>query len=152
METIINLIKVNEKLFTSGQPTKEQFDLIAASHFDVVINLALATSENRLEDEDDIVTSLSMNYFHIPVDFETPTLKNLNDFLHLLYSLRDKKVWVHCMKNYRVSAFMYVYHKYIFQTPFDEINLDIFNEWQPSTKWQDIMKTPMEQLNLDFIN
>lgn len=47
---------------------------------------------------------------------------------------------------------MYVYHKYILQTPFEEIDLDIFNEWQPSEAWQDIMKTPAEDLNLDFLN
>lgn len=152
METIINLIKINDKLFTSGQPTSKQFELIANDGFEVVINLGLATSEGKIEKEDEVVTSLGLTYLHIPVDFQEPTLKNLNDFLELLYSQRDKKVWVHCIKNYRVSAFMYVYHKYIFQTPFDEIDLDIFNEWQPDSAWQDIMKTSIEDLNLEFLN
>lgn len=152
METIINLIKVSDKLFTSGQPTKKQFEFIANNNFEVVINLAVATSEGKLEKEDDIVTTLGMNYFHIPVDFENPTVKNLNDFLQLIYMLRDKKIWIHCIKNYRVSAFMYVYHKYILQTPFEDIDLDIFNQWQPSSEWQDIMKTPVEDLKLEFLN
>ena len=27
---------------------------------------------------------------------------------------------------------MYVYHKYILHTPFEEIDLSIFEKWQPS--------------------
>lgn len=91
MKTIINLKKVNDKLFTSGQPTQEQFEFIANNKFEVVINLAIVSSVGKIEKEDDIVTSLGMNYFHIPVDFETPTVKNLNDFLEIVYKFQGKK-------------------------------------------------------------
>jgi len=152
METISNLIQVNEKLFTSGQPTQEEFELIANSKFNLVINLGLTSSVGKLDREDDIVTSLGMNYIHIPVDFEKPTIKNLNDFLKLLYTFKNEKIWIHCIKNYRVSAFMYVYHKYVLQTPFEEIDLEIFEQWQPSKEWQELMKTPIEELDLSFLN
>lgn len=144
---IINYIQINENLATSGQATREQFKKIADEGYEIVINLAVAHSEGRLEKEDEIVTDLEMNYIHIPVEFKEPSVKNLKDFIEILSSLSHRKVWVHCIMNYRVSAFMYVYHKYILRTPFENINLKVFDEWSPDEKWQAIMKTPQEELH-----
>jgi hypothetical protein len=41
---------------------------------------------------------------------------------------------------------MYVYHKYILHTPFEEIDLSIFDKWQPSLIWQELMKVQLEDL------
>ena len=146
MKEIINYIKINENIATSGQPTKQQFEQISKEGYEIVINLAVFNSEGKIEHEDDIVSSLGMTYIHIPVEFLEPSKKNLKDFVDILSSLGNKKVWVHCIMNYRVSAFMYVYHKYILKTPFDNINLAVFKEWSPDEKWQKIMKTPFEEL------
>jgi len=147
MQEIINYIQINENIATSGQPTREQFRQIANEGYEFVINLAVAHSEGRIEKEDEIVSDLEMNYIHIPVEFKEPTLQNLKDFIQILSALSQRKVWVHCIMNYRVSAFMYVYHKYILQTPFDNIDLSVFEEWSPDEQWQAIMKTPYEDVN-----
>ncbi len=144
--TILNYIKINDNISTSGQPSKEEFEIILKHDFDVVINLALSTATNALDNEDKIVSQLGMSYIHIPVDFEKPTKDDLKLFLTLLSSLEGKKVFVHCALNYRVSAFMYVYHKYFLQTPFDNINLTMMEEWSPSEVWQELMKTSFEEL------
>jgi len=148
LEEIINYIKINENLSTSGQPTVEQFEDIKNEGFEVVINLALHNASNAIENEDKTVTDLEMAYFHIPVDFENPKKEQASFFLNLLNSLKNKKVWVHCALNYRVTVFCYLYHKHILHTPFEEINFKVFDEWTPNEKWQDIMKTPYEQLSL----
>ncbi len=148
MEEIINYIKINENLVTSGQPTEKQFEDIKNEGFEVIINLALHNASNAIENEDKTVTDLEMAYFHIPVDFENPKKEQVSLFLNLLTSLKNKKVWVHCALNYRVTVFCYLYHKHILHTPFEEINFKVFDEWTPSEKWQDIMKTPYEQLSL----
>ena len=146
MQKILNYIKINELIATSGQPKVEQFEIIANEGFEVVINLAVYKTSNSIENENKIVTDLNMSYFHIPVNFENPTLSDLKLFLNVLQSLGANKVWIHCAKNYRVSAFMYVYHKYILKTPFEQIDLSIFEKWNPSTKWQEIMKVELEDL------
>lgn len=148
MQNIINYININENISTSGQPTKKQFEQIAKEGYEVVINLAVANSEGKIENEDDIVSLLGMNYIHIPVEFKDPTLKNLQDFIDILSALSHKKVWVHCILNYRVSAFMYVFHKCILNTPFDNIDMKVFEEWSPDKSWQDIMKTSPALLSL----
>ena len=146
MNKILNYVKINELISTSGQPKIEELELIANEGFEVVINLAVATTSNALENEDKIVSSLNMSYIHIPVDFENPKISDLKLFLNILQALGANKVWIHCAKNYRVSAFMYVYHKYILHTPFEEINLSIFDIWQPSLVWQELMKVQLEDL------
>lgn len=147
MKTILNYIKINENISTAGQPSEAQFETILKEGFDVVINLALSSATNAFDNEDKIVSSLGMAYIHIPVDFEKPTIDDLKLFLTLLSSLEGKKVFVHCAKNYRVSAFMYVYHKYFLNTPFDQIDLSIVEKWSPSKIWQDLMKTSFEELS-----
>lgn len=148
MQDIINYIQINENISTSGQPTPKQFKQISDAGFELVINLAVAHSEGKIENEDDVVTSLGMNYIHVPVEFLDPTMKNLQDFIEVLSSFSHKKVWVHCIMNYRVSAFMYVYHKYVLKTPFENISLKVFEEWSPDEKWQKIMKVLPTDLSL----
>ena len=146
MSKILNYIKINELISTSGQPKLEDFKHIANEGFEVIINLAMHSSSNALENEDKIVADLNMTYIHIPVNFENPKLSDLKLFLTILQSLEANKVWIHCAKNYRVSAFMYVYHKYILHTPFEQIDLSIFEDWQPSLAWQELMKVSIEKL------
>lgn len=143
MKTVTNFIQINDNIATSGQPSKEQFQKIAEKGYEYVINLAVCHSEGRLDNEDKIVTDLGMNYLHLPVEFEEPTEQNLLDFIEILQAISHRKVWVHCIMNYRVSAFMYVYHKYILRTPFDDIDLSVLEEWGPSSTWQNIMKTQL---------
>ena len=146
MNKILNHIKINELISTSGQLKIEEFQIIANEGFEVVINLAVPTTSNSLENEDKIVANLNMSYIHIPVNFENPKISDLKLFLNILQSLGANKVWIHCAKNYRVSAFMYVYHKYILHTPFEQIDLSIFDIWQPSLIWQELMKVQLEDL------
>ena len=146
MNKILNYVKINELISTSGQPKVEELELIVNEGFEVVINLAVNTTSNALDNEDKIVSSLNMSYIHIPVDFENPKISDLKLFLNILQALGANKVWIHCAKNYRVSAFMYVYHKYILHTPFEQIDLSIFDMWQPSSVWQELMKVQLEDL------
>lgn len=148
MEKILNYIKIDDNISTSGQPKVEEFKKIKDAGFTVVINLALHNASNAIENEDVVVTDLKMAYFHIPVDFENPTLEQVKLFLSVLSSLENEKVWVHCALNYRVTAFMYLYHKHILNTPFDDINLSMFEQWSPSAKWQELMKSSIEELKL----
>lgn len=146
MEKILNYIKINELIATSGQPKIEEFETIAKEGFEVVINLSMNNTSNAIENEDIVVTDLNMSYFHIPVSFENPKLSDLKLFINILQSLGSNKVWIHCSKNYRVTAFMYVYHKYILNTPFDNIDLSMFDIWTPSASWQELVKVSIDDL------
>jgi protein tyrosine phosphatase (PTP) superfamily phosphohydrolase (DUF442 family) len=109
MKDIYNYWFYDEKLSSSGMPTEQQFKEIADNNVNVVINLALKTSEGAIPEEDKVVESLGMEYIQIPVEWKNPTQQNLNDFFAVMQSHNDKKIHVHCQANYRASAFIMLY-------------------------------------------
>jgi protein tyrosine phosphatase (PTP) superfamily phosphohydrolase (DUF442 family) len=69
-------------LATSGQPREEQLSLIAASGYEVVLNLALHDDPRySLADEAASVRRLGLQYVHIPVPFDSPTQEHLTSSL-----------------------------------------------------------------------
>lgn len=109
LETITNYVPMADDLGTSGQPTAEQIGAIAAAGYQAVVNLALPSSDHAIADEGSLVTGHGMSYFHIPVDFAAPTVDDLKQFLGVMRALEGRRVWVHCVVNARVSAFVYHY-------------------------------------------
>lgn len=56
-----------------------------------------------------------MFYIHLPYMWDAPEAGRLELFLKILKTLEDenKKIFIHCIKNYRVSVFMHIYKKYV---------------------------------------
>lgn len=109
MKDIYNYWYYDEKLTSSGMPTAEQMKEVADAGVQVVINLALKTSQGALENEDAIVESLGMKYVHIPVEWSDPMRQNLEDFFNAMDAYKAEKVHVHCQANYRASSFIMLY-------------------------------------------
>ena len=109
MKDIYNYQFLNEKLSSSGMPTAEQMKEVAEASVQVVINLALVTSQGALPNEDSVVKSLGMKYVHIPVEWNNPTKQNLDDFFSTMDEHKEDKVLVHCQANYRASSFVMLY-------------------------------------------
>lgn len=99
--------RLDDRITTSGQPTEDQLGLLAALGVRHVINLALHSHEDALEDEAGSVAALGMQYTHIPVDFSAPTPADFERFTALVDALEGRTVHVHCILNARVSAFFY---------------------------------------------
>lgn len=139
MESILNYIKVNDNISTSGQPTKKQFKMIAENGFDVVINLAMH-NKGALKEEDKIVSKNEMIYIHIPITWKNPELDRLQLFMHLLKTLQDekKKVFIHCIMNYRASAFIFQYKKLILNQA--DAKLIAPKEFKPKKVWKKLME------------
>lgn len=58
---IYNYVPINDQIASSGQPSPEQFSAIKKAGYDVVINLALASSEGAVGDEDALITEMGMS-------------------------------------------------------------------------------------------
>ena len=135
---ILNYIKVNSQIATAGQPTKEEFKLLAQKGFEVVINLAMY-NKGALKKEDKIVSKLGMIYIHIPITWKAPEVDRLELFLKLLESLEkeNKKIFIHCIKNYRASVFMHIYKKFVWEK--SNTKFIAPSKYKPNKTWKNIL-------------
>src|SRR5262245_8847217 len=109
LSDIYNFLTISDDLGTAGQPTAEQLAAVKEAGYDVVINLALGTTPRDLPNEADLVARHGMYYIHIPVVFDKPTEADLARFFEAMDENCDKKCFVHCIANMRVSAFVFLY-------------------------------------------
>jgi protein tyrosine phosphatase (PTP) superfamily phosphohydrolase (DUF442 family) len=131
LKAIRNYVQLTPDVGTSGQPTRDQFAAIAAAGFDTVVNLALPTSDDAIADEGSVVTGHGMRYIHIPVKFDQPTVDDLRLFIGTMQALAGRRVWVHCVVNARVSAFMYQYLRLARGVPEDDARSPVLAAWEP---------------------
>jgi protein tyrosine phosphatase (PTP) superfamily phosphohydrolase (DUF442 family) len=107
---IYNLVEVNDRLITAGQPTEEQLSALAAEEINTVINLAPGDSRSALPDEAALVQSLGMTYHHFPVAWDNPTEADFAAFDEVMTALPPEgRTLLHCAANFRVSAFYGLY-------------------------------------------
>lgn len=140
MDNITNYYPVTNNIATSGQPTPEQFKAIAEAGYEVIINLAMPSSDNALVNEGAIVTGLGMSYIHIPVIWEAPKLDEVRLFFGIMQVLENRKVWVHCALNMRVSCFLYLYQKHVLQVSEEKSRYPMVHLWQPNPVWQQLIQ------------
>lgn len=141
IENIFNYLSLDDKIATGGQPTERQLAFIRDEGYQIVINLALNTSENALPDEQVVVKSLGMQYIHIPIDFERPTQEEFELFCEAMQTHQEKKIFIHCAANLRVSAFMYLYRTLYQGISESEAKEDLHKLWQPNPTWQNLINT-----------
>lgn len=148
IENIYNFLKISEKIATAGQPTESQLAAIKQAGYEIVVNLALPESPKALPDENAIVQNLGMQYIHIPVVWENPTLKNIKEFFRAIQANSNKRVFVHCAANMRVSAFMYLY-RLLYEKVDEEIaKNDLYRIWFPNEKWQEFIQEVIKLENV----
>ncbi|MEM9620038.1 MAG: protein tyrosine phosphatase family protein [Pseudomonadota bacterium] len=128
----------------SGQPKADQFQLIQAAGYRAVINLALPDSDHAIADEGSIVTGLGMSYHHIPVKFDAPCITDLRLFNGVMQALQGQRVWVHCVVNARVSAFLFLHLHRLHGLPATAARTQLLDKWEPQMDdvWQEFLRTP----------
>lgn len=142
---IINFLQISDKLATAGQPTVEQFREIANAGYETTINLALSTSDGAIANEAQLVQSLGMEYIAIPVNWENPTMADLDEFLQAMEKRKNQKIFVHCAMNMRVSAFVYLYRRLYLNCDREQAIADLHKIWQPNDAWQKFIDTKLSK-------
>lgn len=135
MNTIADFLQLTPSLATAGQPSPEDLAQLRQDGYEVVINLATPSSPGAILDEDQQVKRLEMKYIAIPVIWDAPTAKNLADFFAAMEQVHDRKVFVHCARNMRVSAFIYLYRVMELKWTDDQAAPDLLKIWQPNETW-----------------
>jgi protein tyrosine phosphatase (PTP) superfamily phosphohydrolase (DUF442 family) len=144
LEAIPNFLSLSDRIGTAGQPDAEQFTAVKEAGYQVVINLRPNVPE-ALQNEREIVTSQGMEYIQIPVVWDQPTEEDVEKFFEAMQEHANKKVFVHCAMNMRVSAFLYLYRILRQKAAAEEAARDLHRIWTPNPTWQRLIEQVLEQ-------
>ena len=141
LDGIQNFLQIDPALGTAGQPTREQFPTIAQAGFEAVINLAMPNSLDALPDEAALAETLGLAYVHIPVVWTNPRPEDLRRFFGELERRQGQRVFVHCARNMRVSAFVFLYRVLRRGEAFESCRQDMLRIWEPNDTWMSFIES-----------
>ncbi|MBV8062392.1 MAG: NUDIX domain-containing protein, partial [Nevskia sp.] len=127
--------EIDPRLATAGQPTAGQFRAVRAGGYQSVINLLPEDSKLALPGERALVEAEGMRYHHLPVVWEAPTADDFTSFCALMDAQAQRRVFVHCAANKRVSAFVYLYRVLRQGVPREAAERELLAVWQPDEVW-----------------
>ena len=132
-------------LTTSGRLEPHDPARLAALGVKHVINLALADHAEALEDEARLLAQHDIAYTHIPVPFDAPTREHAAQLRAAMESAQGP-IHVHCIMNYRVSAFLYLQDIEAGVSP-DDARARMTEIWDPlasdepmAQPWRDLLE------------
>ncbi len=145
LERIRNFLRIDDGLATSGMPQPDDFAALRQAGFDVVINLALPTSDNALSNEGELVSAQGMTYVHIPVKFDAPQPADFERFTRVMNACAGQKIFVHCAANMRVSAFVFL-HRLNLGADRATAENDLKKIWQPEGVWREFLSQRLTEM------
>lgn len=102
--------RLDAEVTTSGRIEDKDVMRLADLGVVHVVNLALETHPEALAAEGDKLAAQGIAYTHIPVPFDAPDEDHFSAFVKAVEN-GPKPVHVHCIMNWRVSAFFYRYNR-----------------------------------------
>jgi protein tyrosine phosphatase (PTP) superfamily phosphohydrolase (DUF442 family) len=136
--------QVFDWLWTSGQLSADDIGRLPDLGVRNVINLALPSSTYALKGEAELVTGLGLNYIHLPVTWEAPEPAQLRRFFLILQSLNEEPTWVHCARNMRVSAFVFLYRRLCLGESEETASYPLCEVWEPNPTWQQFIRDALQ--------
>ena len=145
LQKIRGFLLLTENWATSGQPKISHFTAIKDAGFELVVNL-LPESET-LSGEPELVRELGMDYVSIPVIWTMPTPENFAAFVAVMQANDERKLYVHCAANMRVSAFFYLYRTLYLGMDEATARADQAKIWEPIPIWEEFIASIQQQFH-----
>jgi protein tyrosine phosphatase (PTP) superfamily phosphohydrolase (DUF442 family) len=147
---LLNRIDYSPSLTTSGQPTGAELALIAAADYDRVIFLAFSNHPKAVAHEDDMVRGLGLQFIHIPVEWESPSLGDFAAFAAVMQAHGSGRTLVHCEVNFRASVFGFLYQVLYEGADLDEAMSLMQSIWVPNAVWEAFIARVMSAKGIDY--
>ena len=148
--SLLNRIDYSPSLTTSGQPTEAELALIAAAGYDQVIFLAFTSHPKAVAHEDDMVRGLGIQFIHIPVEWESPSLGDFAAFAAVMQAHGGARTRVHCEVNFRASVFGFLYQVLYEGADLDEAMSLMQSIWVPNATWDAFIARVMGYKGIDY--
>lgn len=150
LEAIPNYLEIDPWLGTGGMPLETQLDALAQAGYTVLVNLAMPGTPYALANEAQLAAARGLAYYAIPVEWEAPTLQNLQDFFVVLQAAAGRKIFAHCVLNMRVACFVFLYRVAQQGVPLAAARADMLRVWQPNAVWQRFLRAAAQTHGIDL--
>lgn len=148
LDQILNYRQYTPLFSSAGQPSREQLPLLKEAGYDRVIYIAFNNGRTAIPEEDQLVKDLGMDYLHIAVDFNKPTVRDFDAFADAMEREPQSKTFLHCQVNARATAFSFLYRVLYQGVDIAEAKADMNTVWQPNEVWRDFIFAVMEDRGL----
>ncbi len=145
LSDIKNYREYSPTFSSAGQPLTEQFELLKREGFERIVYIAFNNSRGAVENEDQIVKELGMDYVQVPVVWEKPLKSDFYAFAGAMQQEPDKKTLLHCQANYRASAFAFLYRVIYQDVAIAEAKAAMNSMWQPDETWKKLIFEVLEE-------
>lgn len=107
--TIPNVMCVDSRFTTAGQPTDEAYRKLAQNGYRSVLNLRTTSEGVDLKREQELVEKAGMRYINIPVVPASPKPEQVTEFFNAIQNRANQPMLIHCATANRVGAFWVIY-------------------------------------------
>ena len=145
-----NLVVIDSKLTTSGQPSAAWLATLKEQGYEAVIYLAPPTVDDAVREEPLIVARQGLLWANLPVRWDVPADADYDTFAALLKSLRGKKVLVHCQVNFRASTLTFLYRTLVEKADPQTAWEPVSRVWTPSGKWKALLLERLKKNGIAF--
>ncbi|MGX7894129.1 protein tyrosine phosphatase family protein [Tsuneonella sp. HG222] len=108
---IRNFLRLSDRVTTSGKLDPADPARLAAMGARRVINLAMPDHPEMLPDAAGAMAQAGLEYVSVPVPFDSPGEDHYRRFSEEMAAAGEEPGHVHCVMNWRVSAFMYRWNR-----------------------------------------
>jgi protein tyrosine phosphatase (PTP) superfamily phosphohydrolase (DUF442 family) len=148
--TAPNLVNISPKLVTSGQPSTDTLGTLAQHGFEAVIYLVPSGVNGAVADETGIVRRQGIEYIHIPIKFDQPTVRDYDAFASAMARMANRKMLVHCEINLRASAMVFLYRAIALKEDANAAYEAVTKVWSPRGAWKPFIQQELRKNSINF--
>ncbi len=145
-----NVVVIETKLVTSGQPSAEALAGLKTEGFDAVIYLAPSSVSDAVKDEPAILARQGVEFVHVAIPFGAPTEGHFEAVSAALSRLKDKKVLVHCQVNMRASTMVFLHRVARRKESPSSAYEAVSRVWSPQGPWKELAQGILRKSGIEF--
>lgn len=139
LDEILNYRAYSPAFASAGQPTVGQLEVVRDAGFERIVYLAFSNDRNAIPSADRLVRDLGMDYVHIPVVWDAPTVADYASFSAIMNREPNKKTLLYCQANMRATAFAFLYRVLELGVPIAEAKAAMNSVWEPNPTWRTLI-------------
>lgn len=145
-----NVVPIDDRLVTSGQPQATALASLSRLGFQAVISLAPADAPDAVADEPALLQAQGIDFVHLPVAFDVPSERDFEALSAALRQHAGRRVLVHCQVNMRASTLVFLHRAIVRREDPAGAWEAVTRVWLPRGPWQALIVSTLRRHGVAF--